>query len=168
MALIVENGTVVANADSYISLADAKTYHTAHDDPTAWTGATDALLESALKYAAATLDGMFDWQGQIVNTLQVLAWPRAGSEDREGRTPSNSTIPQQLKDAQCELAAIHLSSALTTTYDRGGMVKSEQAGPVKVEYQDGAPSEATWPYLLRLLNGLALHVSTVSVDMDRA
>ena len=180
MALTVEDGTVVAGADSYISLANAKTYHTAHDDPTDWTSASDAEKcdgkmecrrcekESALKYGAATLDGAFDWDGQITSATQVLAWPRADCSDREGRTPADNVIPQQVKDAQCELAVVHLGTVLTSTYDRDGMVASEQAGPVKIEYQDGAPGEATWPYILRLLNGLALRRSSVAIDIERA
>ena len=36
MALIVEDGTGLANAESYVSVADATTYHTNYGN-TAWT-----------------------------------------------------------------------------------------------------------------------------------
>ena len=42
MALTHEDGTGKADAESYLSVTDADTYHTAHGDPAAWSGATTA------------------------------------------------------------------------------------------------------------------------------
>ena len=50
MALVVEDGTGLDTAESFISVADADTYHTEWNaDPTAWTGATTAQTTSTAK-----------------------------------------------------------------------------------------------------------------------
>jgi hypothetical protein len=168
MALTVETGAQIANADSYISQADADTYFNNRDAPTAWSGLTSALKDSALRYACDTLDGLFDFEGEIVALTQARAWPRQDATDREERIIGTSTIPTALKNAQCELALIHASSALNQTFDRGGAVRSEQAGPVKVEYFESAPAESTWPFIERILNGIGVKRSSGVIEVDRA
>lgn len=168
MAITVEDGTVVASADSFVSETVADAYFAAHDNPTAWTGATSALQESALKYAAQTLGGAFEWEGTITSLTQTLCWPRSDAADREDRTIASDVIPQSVKDAQCELALVHLGAALNQTHDRGGAVVSEKIGPIETRFSDNAPAEATWPYIARLLNGLGKHRGAPQPDIERA
>src|SRR4051794_29732341 len=114
MALIVEDGTGLATADSYLSLADANIYFTNHGSPVEWTGAADAAKESALRYAARWLDGKFTWIGLLVQGTQSLEWPRIqglaykDTIDWEGRV--YDPVPQKVKDAQCEVALAHLKN----------------------------------------------------------
>ena len=168
MALTVEDGTVIANADSFVDETAADAYFTAHDNPATWTGSTSALQESALKYAAQTLGGAFDWEGKVTSLTQTLCWPRSSAADREDRTIASNVIPQAVKDAQCELALIHLGTALNQTHDRGGAVISEKIGPIETRFSENAPAEATWPYIERILNGLGKHRGTLQPDIERA
>ena len=156
MALVVEDGTGKSNADSYISVTDADTYFTAHGSPSAWTGLSSANKESALRYATITLDGNWDFWGTITFQTQALSWPRDGAEDGEGRAVGDQTVPSRVKDAVCELALLHTSSALNSNYERGNDIKGEQVGPIKTEYFDGASMEAQLPIITRILNGLGL------------
>lgn len=165
MALTVETGAIIANADSYISVSDADAYFTKHGSPSDWTGLSAANKESALRYAAISLDEMFDWTGEIVNTTQALSWPRDGATDNDERYYDFDTIPTIIKNAQCELALYHASNSLNASYDRGGQITSEQVGPIKTEYQDGAPAEATLPILVRMVRGLgSLRGPTASIE----
>ncbi len=168
MALTVEDGTVVASADSYISQADADTYFTNHDDPSDWTGATSALKDSALRFAVMTMDGMFEWSGAVQSSTQVLGWPRTSAEDAEGRAIASSTIPQRIKDAQCELAVQHIGSPINAALDRGGDVRRERAGPVEVEYSEGAAAEQVKPLIERILLGLGKRRGAFSGEIERA
>ena len=168
MALTVEDGTIVANANTYINEVDADAYFTARADPSDWTGATTAVVEAALIYAAAQLDGLIDWNGAIADNDQVLAWPRSGAEDHEGRDILVTVVPQRIKDAQCEMALLHIQSAVNQAYDRGGMVAREKVGPVEVEYFDGAMAEQDYPFIYRLLMGLGTVRGRISADIERA
>ena len=74
MALVVEDGTGLSTAESYISVADADTYHSDRGNAL-WTG-TDAVKEEALRQATEYLDATYDWKGSISLTTQALNWPR--------------------------------------------------------------------------------------------
>ena len=74
MALIVETGAVVADADSYISLADARTLAAKYG----WTLPTDDdEAEIALRNGAEYV-GLFEpeMKGSRVSADQTLAYPR--------------------------------------------------------------------------------------------
>ena len=105
MTITVEDGSGLAAADSYLSIADADTYHTAHSDDAAWSGATDAVKEKALRLATQYLDVNYTYQGIPVDELQALDWPRHSVISEDGsRILSATTLPQALKDACAELA----------------------------------------------------------------
>lgn len=167
MALTVETGAVIANADSYISVTDADAYFTKHGSPSDWTGLSSANKESALRYATTSLDSMFEWTGEIVNNTQALAWPRDGATDDDERYYEFDTIPAQIKNAECELALFHVNNALNASYERGGDIKKEQVGPIVTEYFDGAPAEATFPVLIRIIRGLGT-LKGPSASIDRS
>lgn len=152
MALTVETGAVVAGADSYISLADANTYFTNHGSPSEWADATDAEKEAALRYAVQWIDSAFSWKGEVKDDDQVLDWPRAGVYDDERRLVASTSIPQRVKDAQCEAALEHLKSSLIAGLDRGGRVKRRRVeGAVEIEFADYAPGERARYHVERLL-----------------
>ena len=64
MALIVEDGTGVSGAESYISVVDADDYHTNHGN-TSWGSADTTAKEIALRKASEYLDGKYGkrWLG---------------------------------------------------------------------------------------------------------
>jgi hypothetical protein len=168
VALTVETGAIVTGAESYISAADATTYHTARGN-TLWTG-TDAVKEAALRRAAAYLDGHYRkrWKGQKVYPLtQAMEWPRAGvkvvDEQIYYDVPPSfydseysgflaiTTIPQRLKDAQCELALRALSGDLAADATAG--VKREKIDVIETEYFAGtAPGQVAYPLVDQLLS----------------
>lgn len=161
MALTVETGAIVANADSYVSMADADTYFTNHGSPAEWTDATDAVKESALRYATQWIDATFSWRGEVVSNDQVLDWPRAGVYDDEDRYVDSDSVPRLLRDATCEAALEHIRDALNVGKDRGGMVKRQRVeGAVEIEFMDYAPGERVRRYVVELLSPLLSYSST--------
>jgi hypothetical protein len=141
MALSVEDGTIIAGAESYVSAADATTYHAARGNA-AWTG-TDAIKEAALLKAAAYLDGHYcnRFKGSKYQPLeQAMQWPRVGVFI-DGHLLDAYTIPQRLKDAQCELALIALSADLAPSVSAG--IKREKVDVLETEYFAGAPVGTT-------------------------
>lgn len=139
MALIVEDGTGLANAESYASVATANAYHTAMGNA-AWTG-VDAVKEAALRRATQYLDTRYRYRGLPLTQTQALAWPRSytlsASLGYEWSQQFNDWPPSRLVDACCELALRALTGALYADQE-AGRVKAETVGPISVTYAEQA------------------------------
>ena len=77
--LIVEDGTGLSDANSYVSLAFAENYFFCLGKSDEFTG-TDGEKSAKLITATIWLDGSYKWRGSIAQPLvpQALAWPREG------------------------------------------------------------------------------------------
>ena len=93
-----------ANANSYLTLAEAETYFDDRLNISAWQDTDADNRTRALLHAAQRLERE-NWLGDRATTTQRLAWPRIGVAKVEEY--ESDEIPQQIKDAQCELA-LHL------------------------------------------------------------
>ncbi len=110
MTLITDVGA--ANADSYVSLADAESYHTSRSAGQ-WTG-DDAAKEAALRRATAWIDGRFRsrFPGSRSNGRgQSLEWPRKNAYDVAGDLVGDTEVPQEIVSAVCEAALRELMNA---------------------------------------------------------
>jgi len=110
MAVIVEDGTIVDNANSYLSKADATTYHALFGNTT-WNDRTD-LQDVALIRATQAADIKFgeSYNGKLINSTQPLLWPRTTFVDSNGRTLAASVIHQELKDYVAEAALVFVNN----------------------------------------------------------
>ena len=161
MAFTPEDGTGVAGANSYSSVADADTYH---DDRanTTWDDETDAVKQAALIEATDYIESHYRWDtGVQADSDQGLSWPRVNAVDRHGYIIDSDIVPQEVKDATAYLALQGL------TADLGGPLGRDQkkvkVGPVEVEYTDGAGSTTSYPTVDGLLAGLVTSGSSVAV-----
>lgn len=134
MALISTPGA--ANADTYASLAEAQAYMDSLPYKAAWTSATTAAQEGALKAAARKLD-LLAWKGIKTTAAQALAWPRANVYDRDGYIIDSAAVPAFLKNAQAELALRELEEDRAADPALGQPTRVK-AGPVEVEMGNGA------------------------------
>jgi len=167
MSFSVEDGTGKSDATSYVSVADADTYHTSHGDPAAWSGATTAVKQAALMAATVYMDATFSWLGAISEDGQALGWPRDGVVDREGREIDSDIVPQKVQDACAYLALQHINSALDATFARGDDIKRQKVGPLEIEYADFA-RPGTWiPYAKNIVGDL-IHNVAGRVILSRA
>lgn len=139
MALIVEDGTGLANSNGYISVADADTYHADFGNPTAWSGATTAVKENAIRMATQYLDAVFGgrWKGLRNLSTQALHWPRSNVSDYDDFVLSSSAIPIQLEQSAAVLALANVNgdtllpdvtdpSAVKSTKSKVGPLSSEK------------------------------------------
>ncbi len=145
MALVVEDGTGRADAESYVSVADAETYATARGLTFA-TGST-AAKEQALRRATTWLDARY--RSRFVGIrknrrLQALEWPRTGSFD--AMEPINaigtSEIPTEVVKATVEAAVRELATPgyLAPYITPGKIKKSVRVGEIMVDYAVGTGS----------------------------
>jgi hypothetical protein len=124
--LIVEDGTGLTSADSYISVADATTYLTNFGSGDAWTVIDAGTQEVLLRKSTRDLDALFasSYASCLLSTTQSLLWPRESFTDTNGRPVSG--LPKEVGYAVAELALINSTSDVTGPGDRTGMVKLER------------------------------------------
>lgn len=160
MVLIIEDGTGLIDAESYVSVADADTYIDKYVfDTSAWDGASTGEKEKALRMATQWLDEAFNWKGRKADDDQALSWPRAHVVDSEGYGIDSDTIPGSIKNACSEGAVRALSGELVSDIDAGTGAVEESAvkvGPIeeKVKYVGGAPTQKYFAKIVSLVSGL--------------
>ncbi len=151
MTLIVETGSGLENAESYLSVADCDIYHEAMNN-SSWTGST-SNKEAALRKATQYLDSTYEWIGSIYSLEQALSWPRTNVYDAQGRDLANS-VPVKLKNACAELALAALSADLVVITDNSNFVKREKVEGLEIEYVSGAPIDRQYRLVDKLLMDL--------------
>lgn len=173
MTLIVEDGSVVDNANSYVTVAQADTFLENQGDAT-WTGvATDEGKESALIQATSYLQQKYRllWKGSRVEAFQSLDWPRSGVDVPDFFDPffrqinvplqfqdtvfiPSNMIPVEVQQSQMLLASsvINPTTGEATTALQSGYgrkTKREKVGDLEVEYmtaEDGGDTRQTNTY----------------------
>lgn len=156
---------ITVGVDSYVTVAEADAYHTARNN-TGWNG-SNAEKEADLKYATLYVDRRYSFVGEHNGSPgQPLAWPRLNAVDKQGVLRTG--VPQEVKDAVCELALqLHADGRLLPAQDRGGAIKSVQAGSVGVTYMDGAPANKTFPLVDLMLERVTTG-SRATVSLTRS
>jgi hypothetical protein len=136
MTLVVEDGSGISTAESYISVAAAGTRHTNLGN-TAWTG-TDAAKESALRRATAHMEQAYRtrWKGTRLTRAQALSWPRYGAIADGWDVPSTE-VPTDVANACADLALKALADELAPDVTRVAI--REKVGPLEREYSPYSP-----------------------------
>lgn len=97
MSIVIEDGSIVTGAKSYVSVADLQAYTSARNIIIAED--ESALLLKAMDYLES-FDGRF--KGKRVSRDQPLSWPREGATI-EGWEWGANEIPRQVLNAQISL-----------------------------------------------------------------
>ncbi len=136
--MIVEDGTNVTDADSYVSVSYADDYHSNRGN-TAWTG-TDTVKEQALIKATDYVQQRYNgkWQSTPTYTNQSLDWPRFNVKNVD-----SNEIPNRLKQAVCILALESFTTDLNPVLDRA--IKREKVDVIETEYMDNARAGVSRP-----------------------
>jgi hypothetical protein len=145
MAFVVENGTGSPDANSYVSTAEADSFH-ADRGNASWTG-SDTVKQAALIKATDYLEQTYGmrWMGVPLNDVQALGWPRTTQDG----------IPRALKQAACILAL----EAITGTElnpTQGRAIKRDKTDVLETEYMDNAAPGDQRPAIDGLLAGAGL------------
>jgi hypothetical protein len=138
--VVVEDGTLVAGANSFVTSALVSTY--CDNRGYTWTEDDDAAARAVIKagdYLKNTR--RFVFTGALISATQTMPWPRTGGNFYRGPSIGDTVIPQCLKDAQCELAYRALVSALQPDLARGGRIKRRKVDVLETEFFEDAPSE---------------------------
>ena len=162
--LIVEDGTIVTDANSYIGYDYAESYHSLRGN-SAWAAGDATEKQYAIIRATQAVDSIYktQWEGlQTEYGTQELEWPRQGVYVNDVEL-DDDLIPTALKKAICEAALRELATpnSLTPDLDRGGKIKRVKADTVEVEYAEGASATTSFTAIDGLLADL---ISGASAD----
>jgi len=130
MTLIVEDGSIVTDANSYVDLDTIKAYALER----LVTLGTDPVIESfaikAMEYIESKRD---QFQGLKVSGTQSLQFPRYYLEIDGYEFPSDS-IPNILQKAQCQLVIEQTNGVDIMPTNTEPAIKKEVVGPITTEF----------------------------------
>lgn len=109
-AFLVEDGSGLPLATSYVSVTEADAYIT---DLPSWLRAhwaqwtTTSEKEAILIVASRAMDTLVRWRGTRISQEQGLGWPRAGAFDCDNLPIDSDVVPSQVSDAAIEFALFY-------------------------------------------------------------
>lgn len=136
--LVVETGSGLSSANTYVSLADASVFADTLLFVDAWE-ALDPEARTVRLLEAARWLGRFTWQGAPSTTTQAMAWPREKVRDRDQRPIARDTIPAFLVEAQIRLA-VWLATQTASPFEGNGLQPQTElsVGPLRLTPSAGA------------------------------
>lgn len=144
MALVVEDGTGLSNAEAFADLAAYDVWLLSQYGESRTAAQTDAVTEGVIRRVTTFLTNGFNWKGARVNgRSQSQAWSRTGVTDHEGNAVASDSVPVEVISAQHVLTRAELTTPgiINPQVDFGLRVKSEKVGPIAVQYEPGETSE---------------------------
>jgi hypothetical protein len=161
MALVIEDGTGKADAESHLAVADWKVYAANQGyDYEALAASEDTDIEAALRRGTNAIDARVRSRlngAYPTSTTQRLLFPVTGLVDIWGRSIASDAVPVQIVDATAESAWRELQAAGSMAPDvaAGGKVLTRiKAGDNELEYALTAGGTATFTAIDNILAGL--------------
>lgn len=159
----VETGAGLTNSTSYCSQDYADDYFEPTASKAIWNALTDEQKENLLSWATRFLDQKAKWKGSLTSETQALRWPRTGVYTRDKIAIGSTTIPQQLKDATCEVAKFLIDNDPTGGQDVDNF-KRIAVDVIEIEYQD-MTSQTTFP---SQINSILAGIGYISIGRKQA
>lgn len=153
-ALIIEDGSGVEGANSYATVAQARTYAASRGRAFPATGANgdesaaDTLLLNAMDALEARAS---EFQGTKTTRNQACQWPRYGVV-AEGYEYDSNEIPPNIVKAQILLAIESQTQPLVlNTTEAGRLTRMKVEGAVELQYADEEAQQPSFPLVEALL-----------------
>jgi hypothetical protein len=131
MALIVEDGTGLADAESYISVLDCDALLVKWGRSSdAWTALDEATKEGLLRNSTMYIDADYGmkFSGEVVNSTQALAWPRSNAYKTNGQSIPSDEVPVEVLRACSFIAVETIEGGVYFDDDNGARIASESVG----------------------------------------
>ncbi len=162
--IIIEDGTLVSGANSYIDSAYVDAYATARN-LTDWdVSGTQSRKDAAILEASDYLKNevRYNYRGARRTATQITAWPRDGASEYRGPALPNDYISWRLKESEAKLSvrAYAAPGTLQPAQDRGGATKFEKVDVIETTYMDNAPTEVVIQEVWGLLAPLCVTLAS--------
>lgn len=129
--MTIETGAGISDANSYVTLAEARAFATLRG---VTLPADDAACEILAIHAMDFLEAQRPYyQGAKLTKEQALQWPRS-EVVVDGFDVEEDEIPKLLKDAQCQLMMETFSGLDLQPNGTGREVVREKVGEIETEY----------------------------------
>lgn len=135
MSLIIENGTGLDNADSYIDLTYLTDYATKRNINI--TGITESNIIKAMDY----FESAYSFKGTKLKETQSLAFPRL--------IDNEVTYPIRIKNAVCELTIKTKTAELLK--DTKQKTIRKKIGDMEIEYDPNSRDETNYNMVYNLI-----------------
>jgi hypothetical protein len=142
MSLVLEDGTGVVTANAYATVAEIAAILSSNIHST-WMAMDQDSQEKLVIWATRVLDERVKWFGQKSHQTSGLAWPRAGTKDKEGYPIDDNLVPRQVKVAVAVLAE-HLVAGNPDVVDTTANKKMVKVDVVELEF-DPRITNRKWP-----------------------
>ena len=133
MILVIETGQGLADANSYIDIADVEKYLPS----STMTKFNELSLEERIDriiIASLFIDTSFNWIGRQKTLEQGLCWPRVNAWYQGYKIPDDF-IPTQIKKAVIMALELLMEFGLGVFQQSGdAQIKKEKLGPMETEY----------------------------------
>jgi len=152
ITLVVEDGTGLATANAYISVAYADAYHLDRFNE-GWAGTTEKK-ESAILRATEYIDRVYLFQGSPINGDQALLFPRVGIVTDDYVSIESDVVPDFLQRAAAEAAVGILCSGDPTesVQTSAPRTRRERVGVIEAEFLFDSPEGSiTFPRVAEIL-----------------
>lgn len=158
MTIIVEDGTGLANAESYVSVVDANTYHLKIGND-AWADLDMSVKEQLLRKATDYMVAQYRLQyaGYRRYSTQSLDWPRlyvplidSLSANVFPQYVDFDIVPVTVKNACAELALKAYTAILMQDLTQG--VIREKVDVIEVEYDKFSPQQTRYEQIDAMLS----------------
>jgi hypothetical protein len=152
ITLVLEDGSGVAEANTWTSMEESDAYHAAHGN-TAWAEAAaspdDARMIAKIR-GAAYIDrkyGPMFTGSRLKGRGQALSWPRADAFDIYGEYIEENVVPLEVKRAQfeAELRELQTPGSLSPDITLSNAVRREKVDVLEVEYANPTSASAAIP-----------------------
>lgn len=132
MTLIVENGSIVQGADSYISLANARLFLSGVGLS---LGLLDITAEVQLRRAFFYIESL-RYRGAVVDPTQTTQFPRKNLT-RNGVVVPETVVPSEIVRAQAYIAAaIHEGVAIDSAGESVAQKSRVKVGEIETDYYE--------------------------------
>lgn len=146
MALVIEDGSVVSGANSYITLAEFKAWADSRDIS---YNADDNVVEAQILRAMDYFERLF-FIGNKANENQPLQWPRTEALI-DGYYADATEIPKEVKTALYEATVVE-ASGYSELEVQSRKTLRERVGDIEVEYAENSENRTITPALQYALN----------------
>lgn len=166
-AFVVEDGTGLTNATSYVSVAEADDYLSIRPNIDDWTDLDSAGKQAQLMWATRLLDQRAVFYGKKTVPASALQWPRTGVIDKNGLLVPYDVVPQPIQDATVEIAFYLLVNSIDPSLPpggggvAGGAIKSIKADVIEIEYTEGSAASAVTIYFPLGINDILAGLGTL-------
>lgn len=135
ITIIIEDGTIVANANSYVSINDLLEY--ASNRNVDMTAVDEDILASYLIIASDYMESFIsEYKGVRIDLAQELEWPRQYVSIYPYAYLDPEVIPDGIKEAQMQLAIAQFNGIDLNPVRTKPLAILRQVGPIITKYSD--------------------------------